>query len=62
MVIEGAKEVKTTEEECFWADLSVKEHVEKYISEGISQKEAVKMAATDRGVPKRDVYNEYHKD
>lgn len=62
LVIEGAKEVKTTEEECFWADLSVKEHVEKYISEGISQKEAVKMAATDRGVPKRDVYNEYHKD
>ena len=37
------------------------DHVEKYISEGEDQKEAIKKTAKDRGVPKRDIYNENHK-
>ena len=41
--------------------MSVIEHVDKYISEGMTQKDAIKMAATDRLVPKREIYNEYHK-
>lgn len=60
LVIEGAKETET-EEEAFWDKLSVTEHVEKYIAEGMSSKDAVKKAAEDRGIPKRDVYNEYHR-
>lgn len=59
IVIEGAKEPE--EDEAWWEELSVTEHVEKYISEGDDQKEAIKKAAKDRGVPKRDVYSEYHK-
>lgn len=60
LVIEGAKETET-EEEAFWDKLSITEHVEKYIAEGMSSKDAVKKAAEDRGIPKRDVYNEYHR-
>lgn len=59
LVVEGAKE-DAGEEEKPWARLSVYEHVEKYISEGMSSKEAIKRTAVDRGVPKREIYNEYH--
>ncbi len=59
IVIEGAKEPE--KETAWWEEMSVTEHVEKYISDGIDSKEAVKMTAKDRGLPKREVYNEYHK-
>lgn len=59
LVIEGATESQT-DEECFWQKMSVKEHVDKYIAEGMSQKDAIKATATDRGVPKREIYSEYH--
>ena len=59
IVIEGAKEPEP--DEVWWEDMTVLEHVEKYIKGGDDQKEAVKKAAKDRGVPKREVYSEYHK-
>ena len=59
IVIEGAKEPE--KEEQWWEELTITEHVEKYIADGVDSKEAVKMTAKDRGLPKRDVYNEYHK-
>jgi 16S rRNA (cytidine1402-2'-O)-methyltransferase len=40
--------------------MSVAQHVDKYIADGMTQKDAIKAAATDRSVPKREVYNEYH--
>lgn len=58
LVIEGAKEIETEENPL--NTLSVAEHVEKYISDGLSQKDAIKRVSLDRGVPKRDIYNEYH--
>ena len=58
LVIEGASEVKT---ENFWDSLSVSEHIQKYINEGLGQNEAIKRAAKERGLARRDVYNEYHK-
>ena len=58
IVIEGAKEPE--KEEAWWEELSVNEHVEKYIADGIDSKEAVKMTAKDRNLPKREVYNIYH--
>lgn len=57
IVIEGAKE---QEKEIWWQDMSVCQHVDKYINDGEDQKEAIKKAAKDRGMPKREVYNEYH--
>ena len=61
LVIEGASEKTTDEEEAWWNDLSVEQHVDKYINDGMSSKEAIKQTAADRGVPKREVYNIYHK-
>ncbi len=61
IVVEGALEAADEEESPFWSDMSIAEHVDKYISEGMSQKDAIKKAAADRNVPKREVYNEYHK-
>ena len=61
LVVEGASETADGEES-FWSDMTVWEHVEKYISDGMTQKDAIKAAAADRGVSRRDVYNEYHKE
>ncbi|SIS62322.1 16S rRNA (cytidine(1402)-2'-O)-methyltransferase [Salimicrobium flavidum] len=44
----------------WWEDLTVIEHVETYEEEGMKNKEAIKKAAVDRGVPKREVYRVYH--
>ncbi len=59
LVIEGAKEGSEDKAE-FWRELSVTEHVDRYINEGMTQKDAIKAVAVDRGVPKRDIYGEYH--
>ena len=44
-----------------WASLSIAEHVDMYIAEGLPKPDAIKKAAKDRGVPKNVVYNEYVK-
>ena len=62
LVIEGAREAAGDEDEIWWTGLDICGHVDKYIEKGMSSKEAIKQTATDRGVPKRDVYNEYHKE
>lgn len=61
IVIEGASETAAENEEKPWDNMSIAEHVDKYIAEGMTSKDAVKQAAKDRGLAKRDVYNEYHK-
>ena len=57
VVVSGAEE----KEEKKYLNLSVKEHVDMYISEGMDKKDAIKKCAIDRNVPKRDIYNEYNK-
>ena len=60
IVIEGKKsEDIEAEREAVWQKMSVSEHVEMYINQGIDEKEALKKTAKDRGVSKRDIYNEY---
>ena len=58
LVIEGADE-KALEEEArrSFEEISVEEHVNMYIARGLSEKEAMKEAAKDRGISKRDIYN-----
>lgn len=58
IVIEGATEPE--EAENFWDNMTVCEHVGYYVNQGKSDKDAIKQAATDRGVPKREIYDEYH--
>jgi 16S rRNA (cytidine1402-2'-O)-methyltransferase len=51
---------KTAAEPAWWQSLSIVEHVDKYVEQGEKSKEAIKKAAIDRDVPKRDVYQAYH--
>ena len=62
LVIEGrSREEMAQEERARWEEMSVKEHMEYYISQGIDKKEAMKKVAKDRGVPKREIYNQLEK-
>ncbi len=58
LVIEGLsrKDLQAEKQKEFEV-MSVEEHVGMYVKEGMTKKEAIKQAATDRGVPKRDIYN-----
>ncbi|NKE07842.1 16S rRNA (cytidine(1402)-2'-O)-methyltransferase [Mesobacillus selenatarsenatis] len=62
LVIEGASHDAIAEEENqWWEKLSIEEHVEHYISkEQMNSKDAIKQAAKDRGLQKREVYQAYH--
>ncbi len=55
IIIEGAKK---SQGEKFWESLTASEHVEFYISQGLSKMDAIKKTAKDRGVPKNDIYKE----
>ena len=41
-----------------WDAMSIQEHVSMYENQGIDRKEAMRMAAKDRGISKRDVYQQ----
>lgn len=59
IVVEGRPDVPPDDE--FWQKLSISDHVDYYIKTGQSKKEAVKLAAQDRKIPKSRVYNEVMK-
>ncbi|MCB6416363.1 16S rRNA (cytidine(1402)-2'-O)-methyltransferase [Faecalimonas umbilicata] len=57
LVIEGKSRQELKEEaQARWDDMSVKEHMKYYESQGIERKEAMKLVAKDRGAGKRDIY------
>ena len=59
IVIEGKSLAeKKAEEQESWRGLSAEEHVALYESEGLDRKEAMRRAAKDRGISKRDIYSE----
>jgi 16S rRNA (cytidine1402-2'-O)-methyltransferase len=58
LVIEGLdKEVITAREREKFSEITIEAHVENYIAQGLTKKDAIKQVAVDRGVPKRDIYN-----
>lgn len=58
LVIEGrSREEIEQEEKAKWEELSIEQHMEQYLAQGSSKKEAMKLVAKDRGVPKREIYN-----
>ncbi|MCF2648604.1 16S rRNA (cytidine(1402)-2'-O)-methyltransferase [Niallia sp. Sow4_A1] len=60
LVIEQG-EFQKEEENNWWDELTVVQQVNHYVQkEGITVKEAIKKTALDRGMQKRDVYQEYH--
>lgn len=57
VVVEGrAFEEKEEEERKAWEEMSIEEHVGYYEARGMDRKEAMRAAARDRGISKRDVY------
>ena len=59
LVIEGKSLLEKREErQKSFEEISIREHYEKYIAEGMDKKEAMKAVANDRGIQKRDVYKE----
>ena len=40
-----------------WKEMPLEEHLKHYESQGIERREAIKLVANDRGVPKREIYN-----
>ena len=58
LVIEGkSQEELILEKRAAWDDMSIEEHFNMYISQGMDKKEAMKLVAKDRGVSKRDIYS-----
>ncbi len=61
LLLEGAKESEIEKETNWWDVLTIIEHVNHYIAEkSLPSKEAIKQVALDRGLPKREVYQQYH--
>ena len=57
LVIEGKSRAQIIEEEqSKWEEMSISEHMDIYLNQGISKKDAMKMVAKDRGLGKRDIY------
>lgn len=58
LVIEGRSPKELLEEKrAAWDDMSIEEHFNMYVSQGMDKKDAMKLVAKDRGVSKRDIYN-----
>ena len=62
VVIEG-KSISEIREERMktFEEMSLEEHMELYEKQGIERKEAMRMVAKDRGISKRDVYQQLMK-
>ena len=60
LVMEGAS-AEEKKENAFWANMSVEEHVEFYVSQDMKKNDAIKAVAKDRGVGKSEIYNQVMK-
>lgn len=57
VIVGGADAEKLRQEEIEgWESISLEEHMKKYIDSGMSEKDAMKQVAKDRGVSKREIY------
>lgn len=63
LVIEGRSyEELVAEKQRSWENLTLDEHMHYYVEQGLNKKEAMKAVAKDRGISKRDIYNELIKE
>ena len=57
LVIEGMQqEILDAEKRQSWESMTMQEHMDIYLKQGMAKKEAMKSVAADRGISKRDVY------
>lgn len=58
IVMEGRdREEMKAEERGRWESMTLEEHLDMYLSDGLDKKEAMKRVAADRGISRREVYN-----
>ena len=59
LVLEGADaKVLEQQAQAKWMEMPVEQHMEQYLGQGMSKKEAMKQVAKDRGVSKREIYSQ----
>ena len=57
LVLEGKNRQEILEESrAQWEQISIEEHMDIYLKQGLTKKDAMKAVAKDRGIPKREVY------
>ena len=57
LVLEGKSEAAIEEEEMEkWSNLTIEEHIKKYITEGLTKKDAIKKVSKDRKMTKSEIY------
>ena len=57
LVVEGKSEEEIkAEKEALWSDLTIEDHILKTIESGIDKKQAIKIVAKERNLPKNEVY------
>ncbi len=60
MVLEGADAAAIKERnKAAWAEISVKDHVDSLIAQGLERKAAIKRAALERGSSRNEIYSTY---
>ncbi len=60
IVVQGSTDSENEASAIWWEAFSLEEHVEHYAEQGLDRKEAIKRAAADRQIPKRELYNYLH--
>ena len=55
LVIEGCDD-EAIKESAFWASMTIEEHVQYYVDDGLKKMDAIKAVAKDRDLPKNEVY------
>lgn len=55
VIVDGNKE------ETDYSEISIEKHINMFVEDGYDSKEAIKMVAKLRGLPKSEVYGKYHK-
>ncbi len=58
LVLEGKSRQELRDEAIAkWSEMSIEDHMNYYMNQGLQKKEAMKMVAKDRGVSKREIYS-----
>ena len=57
LILEGlSEEEASVREKAHWKEISLHEHLDQYLEQGLDKKEAMKRMAQDRGISRRDIY------
>ncbi len=54
LVVEGC--TQKSQSDLFWANMSIEEHLNFYVNQGLKKMDAIKSVAKDRDVPKNEIY------